>query len=348
MLIAVVLAIGLGLGNLVAHQECEAEFKANQQSQTSKLSDKRPIDVPSPTTPSPIIPDRSTDSSVVSSTLPKKQILPVETEATPDANPTPDAAEEQKDAADVTSQDKSDETVDVVENEPRRRKQDEPVIDPKYKLYADTVSSVVQTLDQLSRKIDQFENTTRKLQGVLMIPEEGTTQEETTEKSILEEAIEAVSNNLGSSEDDTIDNLINAIEENINFLQEQIDERGFKELRDMVNSESLQDDNNNELELDIDSSKATDKIEQGMKIVNQMKDFERRFIKKERKTLRESGKYKWFDTRLPEEYSEEEKNALRVRYRESWSGFLKLLESKVPNPIESLFGPEEGTYEDNF
>lgn len=355
LLIAVVLAVGLGLGNLVAHQECEAEFKASQQSQV-KLNEKSPVHaVPTTTTPAPIIPDRSTDSSMMSSSLPKQHKPNVYMES---HVPNEEFVDRKSDIHRMDTENQENKRQGPGNTE-RRRKLDEPVIDPKYKIHAETVSSVVHTLDRLSREIDQFENTTRKLQGVLMIPDEEKTPDTSSEtvSSLFDQEVhtvdegdiikndkpeEDVDEDAENEEDENarIDDLIDAIEQTPDYLEMRMHEKRLKELDaiDRPRTKFFSKDPEGQ-PLEVESE--FDKI---ISTVKQFQEFERRFIKKERKLLKDEGKYDRLSWRLPEEYTSEEKKALGVRYNTNWREFLKLMKSKVPDPIETLFGPEDGKY----
>lgn len=353
------MAIGLGLGNLVAHQECEAEYKASQQQQTplKHTTDKVSVhSVPTTTTPAPIIPDRSTDSSMMGSQLPTKRPT-----SYADSSISEEAINEQFAPSSVNTNEKRlvhQESID--QSEQRRRRRDEPVIDPKYKVHAETVSNVVHTLDRLSRKIDQNENTTRKLQGVLMIPDEEEKSTETsTESNLLyDEEIhmdEDQENIVDDSDAETdvdddenegaiIEDLIEAIEQTPDYIEMQSEKRRWEEYdrNDQNRRHSNLFDTDSEQDQGHYPGEQND-MEMLIKSMRQFKDFQRRFIGSERKRLRQDQKYNRFNWRLPEEYTAEEKNALRVRYRSNWQEFLKLIKTKISDPVEALFGVEEGT-----
>lgn len=349
------MAIGLGLGNLVAHQECEAEFRASQQQQSQKLTDKVPVHtVPTTTTPAPIIPDRSTDSSMMGSQLPNKRPFSYD-----ESSVSEETINDQFASSSVNNNEKRQMRQETTDQGERRRKRDEPVIDPKYKVHAETVSNVVHTLDRLSRKIDQNENTTRKLQGVLMIPEEEEKSTETTTESNLlyDEEIhmeEDKENVLEDSDTETdveddesegaiIEDLIEAIEQTPDYIEMESEKRRWEEYDKNDKNKRQSNLFARDLEEDPYYPGEQNDLEMLMKSMRQFKEFQRRFIGSERKRLRQDQKYNRFNWRLPEEYTAEEKNALRVRYRSNWQEFLKLIKNKIADPVEALFGVEEGT-----
>lgn len=349
VLIAVVLAIGLGLGNLVAHQECEAEFKASQKASSVNTINTKPVErspvpqtIPTTTTPSPIIPDRSTDSSMMSSKLPPKQTLP-----------SLNSGEMDNDEEEHFKNYEGESLLrDPKEEAPERKniKRDEPIIDPKYKIHAETVSSVVHTLDQLSRKIDQFENTTRKLQGVLMIPDEEKKQEETTEDTLSSLYDEVVHRDDGQPEDfnkkdddeppleTDVDDLIDAIEQTPDYLEMKKEEERLKELnKDRPRSKLFDLDKILPVEINREWKKM-------MKSFEKYQEFERRFIKNERKRLVEEGKYDRFKWRVPDQYTDEEKKQLNEKFKNAWIKYIKLTNNDEPEPLNAIFGEDEGKF----
>ncbi|CAL8137906.1 unnamed protein product [Orchesella dallaii] len=337
LLIAVVLAIGLGLGNLVAHQECEAEYKASQQTQ-SKPADKVSDPTATPTPPPLELQERTTSHNYESSSsLPNR-----ETFASDEAGINEDnyaATFRRSEIAPEKSQ--KPQPSQVQKN--GEGSYVEPTIDPKYKVHAETLSRVVNTLDQLSRKIDQFENTTRKLQGVLVIPDEPqTTTEAPTPSNLFDEEVRRDDDGIFSDEttqDDEdeeieIENLIDAIEQTPNYLVMQ------KTLRRIQETMKYQPRSKLMARKTPRSSEEKQQLDIIIKSVQELKDFERRFVQSERRRLKDEGKLNIDSWRTPEQYTTEEKKAVGTRYKTALEAFHKLLENKTPSPIDTLFGEE--------
>jgi hypothetical protein len=60
---------------------------------------------------------------------------------------------------------------------------DKPMIDPQYAAHAEELARVLKMLDELSRKIDRFENTTRQLGGIVMLRDDIIHPDSATKKS---------------------------------------------------------------------------------------------------------------------------------------------------------------------
>jgi len=162
--LSLVLAIGLGLGNLVAYNECEAEHKAPNLKEELDTPSNNPVGQDAPKVSDSSISSSSPIPSVPSPipAIPKHQFqkdsLVYESSATKqDAN-----------AGQKTSTHSVEDEIIV---KPVRKIEDpnKPILDPKYADQAETLAKVVKGLDDLARKIDLFENATRKLGGVIML-----------------------------------------------------------------------------------------------------------------------------------------------------------------------------------
>jgi len=155
VLLSVVLAMGLGLGNLVAYNECEAEHKASEV----------PISIPK--SPAPI------------TNTPQLPQAPIPAENVIEAiSSTPFST--------VPSPNQVIPTADVhipLKEVPEPVKSSRPMVDPKYAQHAEELSKVLKMLDELSRKIDKFENTTRQLGGIVMMKDELEKKEPPTKKT---------------------------------------------------------------------------------------------------------------------------------------------------------------------
>lgn len=249
--------------------------------------------------------------------------------------------------------DESDEIVKRYAQPVGDKKRDEPIIDAKYRAHAETVSSVVHTIDKLSRQIDMFENNTRKIQGVLMIPDESDEERSTETPPIYDEQVHVDSDaaglmTMGEEEDEEqenekaiIEDLIDAIEQTPNYLEKKRLENNIEEYDKTDEEANLGRPSLFSRKIPISDEELRD-IEIIKKSILQFKDFEHRFVKSERKKLIEEGKFSRFAWREPEDYSDEEKAALRARHKSSWDEFLKLVKDKTVDPIEALFGAEEG------
>lgn len=139
------LALGLGLGNLVAYNECEADHKAAEAAcPMSKVPSHSVSNIPPQTPPASSAKKviQPTKSTVYPTTDPSASLEVTPTSSAP-VIPTSDAPELSKDF--------------------------KPMVDPKYAHHIEQLSRVLKMLDELSRKIDKFENTTRQLGGLVMM-----------------------------------------------------------------------------------------------------------------------------------------------------------------------------------
>jgi len=146
----VVLAVGLGVGNLAAYNECEAEHKA---STSGNFDEKLNQDTPTY--------DGKHDKISRPGATDQIQIPP--------------STSKQSDTVNV------ERIPDYYDGEPA--KVNKPMIDPKYALHAEELARVLKMLDELSRKIDRFENTTRQLGGIVMLRDDVIRPDSPTKKS---------------------------------------------------------------------------------------------------------------------------------------------------------------------
>lgn len=121
------LAVGLGLGNLVAYNECETEYKSQQK------------------------------SAVVDPPLAQNDDVKVKDEVKVEVK---------------------DEVKEVIPEEVKHVKPDIETDREQYTAQMQTLSKIVQTLDSLQRKIDNFENHTRRMGGVVVMKDNNDHQED--------------------------------------------------------------------------------------------------------------------------------------------------------------------------
>lgn len=217
LLIAVVLAIGLGLGNLVAYNECETEYK-QQQVKSSEDS------VPSP--------EQAKD------TLKNPE------------EPSPPLTQWKKELPDLPQ--------DPLPTEPIHTKPDIETDREQYEMQMEALTNIVKTLDHIQRKIDNFQNNTRRLGGVVMMSNEKPENEPQPEE---EDEIVTTPNPMDALWDDDPEpdadadalksfaqeqeedqeafvlDLIDGIEETVNYLRQQKELKYLKKLEKQFDSD---------------------------------------------------------------------------------------------------------------
>ncbi len=189
VLFSVVLATGLGLGNLAAYNECEQEHKVALKALECPCTTPQ-APPPAPQRHSPRgTPFTATHSLFQTQTLDSPPIQPLPTPIkfnVPKSNSVPGPGPEKV----LVSQFPPSSKLELEDPSTSMPKPVEQNQNRKYELHTQELTRVIKLLDELSRKLDKFENTTRHLDGVVVMKGE-LVKKELMETVEVEETSEA-------------------------------------------------------------------------------------------------------------------------------------------------------------